>query len=546
MTNQDLPGRKTDDSLPALICALRDAECFDHPTDTITVLQTHISYVFLTGSYAYKIKKPVSLPFLDFSTLEFRKHYCHEELRINRRLAPELYLDVVPITGTPQAPRVNGEGKAIEYAVKMIQFPDADRLDRVADRGELRDEQVAALAGKIATFHDSVEVADYDTPFANSESLRAEVMGNFDSLSAQVLAENTASLLADIRSWSAHSLVDLGPQFRARKKKGKVRECHGDMHLANMALLNRQITIFDALEFNENFRWVDVQSELAFLAMDLDYRGLPGLGWLLVSAYLERTGDYVGLRILRHYKVYRAMVRAKVAGLRASQCAAGTAEHREAVAELVSHIELAHAYLQKDGRGPLIITHGLSGSGKSWLSQRLLQVLCAVRVRSDVERQRLVQIGELDARSLYSSTGINRTYEALAARARMIVECGYPAIVDATFLKHHHRLRFLELAREIGVIGVPFVILSLHGRADMLEARIAKRQAQASDASEAGVDVLRQQRQDMEQLTREESASAIVLDSEAEPDPKALAQAILRGPPAPWMRRLDGGIDDEH
>ena len=543
MTNQDLPGRKTDDALPALICALRDAECFDHPTETITVLQTHISYVLLTGSYAYKIKKPVSLPFLDFSTLEFRKHYCHEELRINRRLAPELYLDVVPITGTPQAPRVNGEGKAIEYAVKMIQFPDADRLDRVADRRELRDEQVAALASKIATFHDSVAVADYATPFADSESLRGEVMGNFESLSAQVLAENTASLLADIRSWSAHSLVDLGPQFRARKKKGKVRECHGDMHLANMALLNEQITIFDALEFNENFRWVDVQSELAFLAMDLDYRGLPGLGWLLVSAYLERTGDYVGLRVLRHYKVYRAMVRAKVAGLRSSQCADGTPEHREAVAELVSHIELAHAYLQKDGRGPLIITHGLSGSGKSWLSQRLLQVLRAVRVRSDVERQRLVQIGELDAQRLYSSTGINRTYEALAARARMIVECGYPAIVDATFLKRHHRLRFLELAREI---GVPFVILSLHGRAGILEARIAERQAQASDASEAGVDVLRRQRQDMEELTREESALTMVLDSEAEPDLKALAQTILRGPPAPWMRRLDGGIDDEH
>ena len=542
MTNQDVPGRKTDDALPALIGALRDAECFDHPTDTITVLQTHISYVLLTGSYAYKIKKPLSLPFLDFSTLEFRKHYCYEELRINRRLAPELYLDVVPITGTPQAPRVNGEGKAIEYAVKMIQFPDADRLDRVADRGELRDEQVAALAGKIATFHDSVAVADYAAPFANSESLRGEVMGNFESLSAQVLAENTASLLADIRSWSAHSLVDLGPQFRARKKKGKVRECHGDMHLANMALLNEQITIFDALEFNENFRWVDVQSELAFLAMDLDYRDLPGSGWLLVSAYLERTGDYVGLRILRHYKVYRAMVRAKVAGLRASQCAAGTPEHREAVAELVSHIELAHTYLQKDGRGPLIITHGLSGSGKSWLSQRLLQVLCAVRVRSDVERQRLVQIGELDAQSLYSSSGINRTYEALAARARMIVECGYPAIVDATFLERRHRLQFLALAREI---GVPFVILSLHGRAGILEARIAERQAQASDASEAGVDVLRRQRQDMEELTREESASAIVLDSEAEPDLKALARTILRGPPAPWMRRLDGGIDDE-
>ncbi len=378
MPPPDQPRRKADDSLPALISALRGAGCFDHPTDGITVLQTHISYVLLTGSYAYKIKKAVSLPFLDFSTLEFRKHYCDEELRINRRLAPELYLDVVAITGTPQAPRVNGKGKAIEYAVKMIQFPDADRLDRVAERGELRDEQVATLARKIATFHDAVAVADRNTPFADSERLRGEVMGNFDSLSAQALPENAASLLADIRSWSARSLVDLGAQFRTRKKAGKVRECHGDMHLANMALLNSQITIFDALEFNENFRWIDVQSELAFLAMDLDYRGMPGLGWLLVSAYLEITGDYVGLRIFRHYKVYRAMVRAKVAGLRSRQCAAGTPDSQEAVAELVSHIQLAHAYLQPNARTPLIITHGLSGSGKSRLSERLLQV-CPLR-----------------------------------------------------------------------------------------------------------------------------------------------------------------------
>ena len=536
MTSHGDPRARAGDALPPLISALRDGACFDHPTDTIVVLQTHISYVLLTGTYAYKIKKPVSLPFLDFSTLEFRSHYCEEELRINRRLASELYLDVVPITGTPQAPRMNGDGKAIEYAVKMIQFPDADRLDRVADRGELRDTHIRTLAGKIADFHDTVAVADRTSPFADSERLRREVMDNFDSLSAQALPENAASLLEEIRGWSARSLVDLGAQFRARKQDGKVRECHGDMHLANMALLNDQVTIFDALEFNENLRWIDVQSELAFLAMDLDCRGLPGLGWLLVNAYLETTGDYVGLRVFRHYRVYRAMVRAKVAALRSRQCAAGTADAQEAIAELVSHMRLAQSYLQPSGHTPLIITHGLSGCGKSRLSERLSRVLGAICVRSDVERHRLARTGRIRAQAPYSTAATTRTYESLAGHARTILECGYPAIVDATFLKHHHRLLFLELAKEL---GVPFVVLSLRAPAGVLEARIAKRQAGATDVSEATVDVLRRQREDMEDLNAEEREAAIELDGETEPDVEVLARRILRGRTAPWRRRLD-------
>jgi hypothetical protein len=541
MTSHGDARAKADESLPPLISALRDGACFDHPTDAIVVLQTHISYVLLTGTYAYKIKKPVSLPFLDFSTLKFRKHYCEVELRINRRLASELYLDVVPITGTPEAPRVNGDGKAFEYAVKMIQFPDADRLDRVADRGELSKGQIQTLGRKVAGFHDTVEVADGSTPFADSENLRREVMDNFESLSAHTLAENAASLLEDIRPWSARSLVDLGAQFRARKQAGKVRECHGDMHLANMALLNGQITIFDALEFNENLRWIDVQSELAFLTMDLDYRGLSGLGWLLVSAYLETTSDYAGLRVFRHYKVYRAMVRAKVAALRARQCAAGSPDIREATAEVVTHIRLAHSYLQPGECAPLIITHGLSGSGKSWLAERLSMVLGAICVRSDMERQRLARAGEIRAEKLYSSAAINRTYEALAAHARTILECGYPAMVDATFLEHDHRHRFLELAREL---RVPFVILSLAAPAAVLETRIEARQAQATDASEATVEVLRQQRENMDELSSEEREAVLELDGTAEPDVEALARRILRRRPAPWLRRLDQPFRD--
>jgi hypothetical protein len=531
-----------DDSLPPLISALRDGACFDHPTDTIVVLQTHISYVLLTGTFAYKIKKPVSLPFLDFSTLKFRRHYCEVELRINRRLASELYLDVVPITGTPEAPRMNGDGKAFEYAVKMIQFPDADRLDRVADRGELSEGQIQTLGRKIAGFHDSIAVADRNTPFADSESLHREVMDNFESLSAQTLTESAASLLEDIRLWSARSLVDLGARFRARKQAGKVRECHGDMHLANMALLNDRLTIFDALEFNENLRWIDVQSELAFLTMDLDHRGLSGPGWLLVSAYLETTSDYAGLRVYRHYKVYRAMVRAKVAALGARQCTAGSPDTRGAIAEVVSHIRLAHSYLQSGECALLIITHGLSGSGKSWLAQRLLMALGAICVRSDVERQRLARAGKIRAEKLYSSAAINRTYEALADHARTILECGYPAIVDATFLEHDRRHRFLELAREL---RVPFVILSLRTRLAVLETRIETRQAQATDASEATLEVLRLQRENMEELSSEERELALELDGTTEPDVEALARRILRRRPAPWLRRLDHPIRNE-
>jgi hypothetical protein len=308
-------------------------------------------------------------------------------------------------------------------------------------------------------------------------------------------------------------------------------------------LLNDTLTIFDALEFNENLRWIDVQSELAFLAMDLEYRGLEGLAWLLLSVYLESSGDYAGLRVFRHYKVYRAMVRAKVAALRAGQCEAGTAEARDCHAELMSHLRLAQANLAERARTPLIITHGLSGSGKSRLAQRLMQVVGAVCVRSDVERQRLVREGIIRADTRYTCDDIDKTYRALAGRARAIVECGYPAIVDATFLKHHHRLHFLELAREL---GAAFVIVSLEAPEALLEARVVQRQASKSDASEATLEVLRQQRESMHALDAEEQKVAITVSSEDDADVTALTRRILRTPAAPHQRRLAPSIRDAH
>ena len=387
-----------------------------------------------------------------------------------------------------------------------------------------------------------VAVADKNSPFADSEHLRREVMENFESLVEAALSPETQAMLAEIRRWSAHSLVELAPRFRARKHNGMVRECHGDMHLANMALLDDQVIIFDALEFNENFRWIDVQSELAFLAMDLDYRGFPGLAALLVSTYLETSGDYAGLRLLRHYKVYRAMVRAKVAGLRARQCGSETRELAEAMSELTDHAALASRYLEPPDAVPLIITHGLSGSGKSWLSERLLATVGAVRVRSDVERRRLVRAGKLRGDTRYSPAAISRTYEELAKQARNILECGYPVIVDATFLKADYRARFVSLAREL---GVPFTILSLAAPLPVLEARVTSRQARARDASEATVDVLRGQLEELEPLDEEERAWTIQVPGDADPDVERLARRILKPRPAPVVRRLEARAEEE-
>jgi len=395
----------------ALVTALQDPRCFDHPVERFELFETHISWVLLTGPFAYKIKKPVKLPFLDFTTLRDRKHYCEEEVRINRRLAPEIYVDVVPITGSRETPSLAESGKPIEYAVKMVQFPADERMDLVAARGELTEEHVRRLAAKIAAFHLDCAVAEPGSPYADSEHLRRELMDNFDALRECGPGADLEKTLRELRRFAAQSLVDLGAEFRSRKRRGLVRECHGDMHLANMALHEGDVVVFDAIEFSDDLRWIDVMSDVAFLVMDLDYRGLTPLGRLFLNRYLEGSGDYAGLAVLRHYRVYRAMVRSKVAAIRAGQCEPDTAGHREALEELAAHVRLARAYIDAPRRTPIIITHGLSGSGKSWLSERLAMMTDAVRVRSDVERKRIARSRRGTGIELYSPEMTRRTYD---------------------------------------------------------------------------------------------------------------------------------------
>lgn len=503
-----------DTKLPPLIQALHRPACYGHPMRDIRLVETHISWVLLTGPYAYKIKKPVNLGFLDFSSLEKRRFYCEEELRLNRRLAPSLYLEVVAITGSPESPVLSGSGEAIEYAVKMVQFPEEARLDRMLVRGELYPQHIDLLAHELAEFHGRIAVSGNDKPFGDPEHVLEPVRQNFIQIRPRIEAGDQAQLRR-LEIWSELTFAELRRTFEARKHGGCIRECHGDAHLANMVWLNGRALLFDCLEFSDNLRWIDVMSELAFLVMDLDDRGRPELARRALNSYLEHTGDYAGLAVFRFYQVYRALVRAKVACIRLSQDGLSDAEKQRAREEYRSYAQLAERYTQPP-LAALVITHGLSGSGKTWLSQQLLEAFDAIRVRSDIERKRLHGLAPF-ARSgsgidsgIYTTQAGERTYAHLAQLARTILRAGHTVIVDAACLKHSLRDRLRAVAHEL---RVPFAILDIQTPENILRERLRARAAQQHEVSEAGLTVLDRQLATREPLTEAEQRHTLAVDA---------------------------------
>jgi aminoglycoside phosphotransferase family enzyme/gluconate kinase len=516
---------------PALVAALREPARYPHPVAQVELIETHISWVLLAGDFAYKLKKPVDLGFLDFSTLAARKRCCEEELRLNRRTAPALYLEVVPIGGTPDDPRP-GALPAIEYAVKMRRFDQAGLLDRVAKRGALTPALVDALAAAIADFHARVERAPAASEWGAPEHVLAFCEQNFETLETmEPLAGSPADFehLERLLTWTRREFSARRERFVERKHGGFVRECHGDLHLGNIALVDGAPVAFDCIEFNPGLRWIDVQSEIAFLVMDLLDHRLAAAAWRCLDRYLGATGDYEGLAVLRFYLVYRALVRAKVAALRAGQSGLDAAARERVVAESRAYFELARR-LADAARPAIVLMHGLSGSGKTTVAQGLLEHLGAVRVRSDVERKRL---HGLDARArtgaglesgLYSSEATRRTYERLAEAARAIVDGGFTAIVDAASLRLADRAAFRRLARDL---GVPFAIATCEAPRTALRERVAARERAGADASDATTAVLERQFATQEPLGAEERAEAVVFDTGAGPDAVGVATRAI-------------------
>jgi aminoglycoside phosphotransferase family enzyme/predicted kinase len=509
-----------------LIARLRDPACYPHPAEAIESIETHISWVLLAGEYAYKVKKPVDLGFLDFSTLEARRFYCEEELRLNRRTAPELYLGVMPITDGGAGPRLGGAGEAIEYALKMRRFPQAALADSLASRGELGDSRVDAIAAGVAAFHALVPAAPEGSAFGAPEQVAALGLANFEQLGKLGADPGGAARLERLRAWTEREGSRLREIFAARKREGFVRECHGDLHLRNIVFLDGRPVPFDCIEFSAGLRWIDVMNEVAFLVMDLLGHRLEAHAWRFLNAYLEITGDYAGMRVLRYYLVYRAMVRAKIACIRTHQPGVDETARGAADRQYRDYLGLAGS-LSVSGRPALVVMHGLAGSGKTTVAQAMLERIGAVRVRSDVERKRLHGLAAR-ARThaepyagIYAPESTRLTYERLKQAARDIVESGHCVVVDAAFLWRAEREQFRALAREL---GAPFLIASCRASEGTLRSRVVRREAAMSDASEAGVAVLANQLATQEPLGADELAHAALIDSES--DEARLQKAI--------------------
>jgi len=501
-----------------LIHALLDPACYPYAVDRITLVETHISYVLLTGPYAYKIKKAVNLGFLDFTTLELRHFFCEEELRLNRRLAPQLYLDVIPIGGTPQKPKLGAEAGVFEFAVKMRQFAQEGLLDRVLCRGALTAEHVDAIAAIVAAFHQRIERARPKQDYGSASSIEVAMRQNFVQIRSLLATSAEREFLALIEAWSLAQHATLLPLFAQRHEQRFIRECHGDLHLGNIALVDGAIQIFDCIEFNPDLRWIDVINETAFLVMDLDEHGQPDFAWRFLNSYLQETGDYAGLRLLRYYQTYRAMVRAKVTRIRASQSHLSAQDRKLALDSYAAYTSYA-SRVTAPPTPSLIITHGLSGSGKTAVTQSLLQQLGAVRVRSDIERKRLqhfapqAKSGSGVDTGIYAESATQATYEELRRLAGLILDAGCVAIVDATFLRRWQRDSLRQLAAER---NVSFVIVSCLAEDEELRRRLSQRERAGRDASEATLEVLAHQLETQEPLQADECPFAVIFDTERE------------------------------
>ncbi len=498
-------------------------------TPQTKLVETHISWVLLTGGFVYKIKKPVDFGFLNFTTLEKRKFYCGEELRLNRRLAPDMYLDVLPITGTAENPTIGGDGKPFEYTIKMQQFSEEGLMDRLATSGQIDAELIDKLADRIAAFHSEIKIAQKNNPLGTANSVQAPVTQNFEQISPLLSNDKEHSELKMIEASSNKQFQSLKSTLEARHLNGFIRECHGDLHLGNIVVIDNQPVLFDCIEFNDEFRWTDVMNEIAFIVMDLMMRDLKGFAFRLLNRYLEKTGDYAGVTLLNYYITYRAMVRAKIARFTMGHMAEGSPEYQQQIDQYQSYVDLA-LQLSNPKNPLLIITHGLSGSGKSFVSGMVLEEFSAIRIRSDVERKRLADLDPLAKTKSTLGGGIydpemsHKTYAKLLNLAKTVIKSDYPVIIDATFLQQQQRAAQQQLAENL---GAKFLILNTEAPDDKLKEFIKQRAKLNKDPSEADLTILAKQKEKREWLSEQEKEVALTLDSSRLPmTRKAILSAI--------------------
>jgi len=467
--------------LPSHVQAFYNTELYKHPTGSIEMIQTHISWVFLTGNFVYKLKKPVDLGFLDYSTLEKRKFYCEQELLLNRRLMPDVYLEVCSVCLCEGEYNLSGDGEVIDYCLKMVQFDQAGLFDKMLEQGEFKPEWMDTLAKDIAFFHAQAEV-NSNPSFKHASYIEEHIQANLNVASAHIekaLSEKNMKLL---RSFAKTELEHKQVALKERLVHQHIRHCHGDLHFRNITLWEGKPRAFDCIEFNDEYRIIDTMNDVAFLLMDCDAHKRADLGMRFLSRYLEHSADYDGLSLLSLYLFYRASVRGKVACILADELP--YEQQGPQWQEARNYFNLALNYTQKN-KPTLFAIGGLSGSGKSHLALLGCGVESAIVIRSDATRKRIsINFPERD---LYGDQMGNDTYQAMFDAAKAALEAGFSVIMDATFLQSDSRQQVYDLAKNT---KCPMHFYWLEVAENTLRHRIKKRIEVNKDISDADLDVL--------------------------------------------------------
>ena len=472
-----------------LIDALSQPSAYTYPVAQVEVRQTHISVVFLAGSYVYKIKKPVKPGFLDFSSLDKRRHFCDEEVRLNRRLAPRVYLGIVPVVLTPEGCCFEGEREVVEWAVKMQRLPDASTLQEHLRRDEVSVELVKTLAGRIASFHQIAETNERIAAFGRFDAVARIIRDVFEQARPQLGITVSANIFGRVKDLAEDALASLRPLIDDRAARGRTRDCHGDLHLDHVYSFPDseppdELVIIDCIEFNERFRFIDPVYDMAFTAMDFAFCGRRDLASVFTDAYFHAAGDEEGRPLLPLYIAYRAAIRGLVDGLLFFEREATEADHAAARERSSAHWLLALAELEQPDRKPcLVLIMGLPGAGKSTLARALAEKAGLHVIRSDVVRKELAnqpdQGRTQTQESLYTREWHDRTYAECLLCAERLIRDGNRAIVDANFRQEKDRRAFREAAVRC---GVPICMIHCQASAETARRRLEGRKGDVSDA----------------------------------------------------------------
>lgn len=480
----------TDAALPPLIQQMLQPEFYPHAVDApVQLYQTHCSYVLLTGPYAYKLKKPVNFGFLDYSTLEKRQHFLEEELRLNQRTAAPLYQQVLAIAQTGDRYQFAATEPVAEYALQMKQFPKGCLFSEQFESGQLDADVMRQLAAIVAEFHTRTWVDDHVRSYGQVAQIRKAFDENYQQTLHYVGGPQTQAQFDATKAFSDRFFDSKADLFEARIAADKIRECHGDLHLGNLCRWDDQLFLFDCIEFNEPFRFVDTMYDIAFLVMDLDARGRQDLGTAFLNAYAEMSGDWEGLQVLPLYLSRQAYVRAKVTSFLLDDPAVDRDRRQQAFDQAAAYYQLAHAYAQPAQQGELLLLSGLSGSGKSTLGRTIAERQRTIILRSDAVRKHLAGIPLLErgGPEIYSAEMSDRTYNRLLQLGLCLAQAGYRVILDAKYDQHTYRTAAIAAAQ---AQQVPLKILHCQASEATLRQRLQARQGDIADAT---ADLLSQQ-----------------------------------------------------